>query len=115
MYFTCGPKHHLVLRKLRIKFGNTVRINLHRQTTFFRDIDHFLTNRLVDIPAEQHSIILNIDDHPQNVKSYCVDDLISYGNRFPFIKENCDNHQDLSLMGLLIGFVTNLAILTHFE
>jgi hypothetical protein len=40
----------------------------------------------VDIPAEQHSIILYIDDHPQNVKSYCVDDLISDGNRFPFIK-----------------------------
>ncbi|EJK89598.1 hypothetical protein UUU_42210 [Klebsiella pneumoniae subsp. pneumoniae DSM 30104 = JCM 1662 = NBRC 14940] len=40
----------------------------------------------MDIPAEQHSIILYIDDHPQNVKSYCVGDLISDGNRFPFIK-----------------------------
>ena len=41
---------------------------------------------LVDIPAEQHNIILNIVNHPLNVKTYCESDLISYGNRFPFIK-----------------------------
>src|SRR6478609_1635014 len=45
----------------------------------------FRTSRLVDIPAEQHSIILNIDNHPQNVNSYCGDDWITYGNRFPLI------------------------------
>ena len=50
------------------QIGNAVGVNLHRQVTFFATSTIFLTSKLVDIPAEQHSIILNIDTHPQNVK-----------------------------------------------
>ncbi|HHI2361776.1 hypothetical protein [Klebsiella quasipneumoniae] len=52
-----------------------------------------------------------IDDHPQNVKSYCVDDLISDGNRFPFIKSRTVIVVKIScLWGGFIGFGSHYSV-----
>lgn len=68
MYFTGSEKDNPVLRKLRIKFGNAIRVYFTGNPRSFATSTILLTSRLVDIPAEQHSIILNIDNHPLNVK-----------------------------------------------
>jgi hypothetical protein len=70
----------------------------------------------VDIPAEQHSIILYIDDRPQNVKSYCVDDLISDGNRFPFIKNRTVITVKIcQSKGVLIRFGSQIFLVLRFS